>query len=160
TSDLDLWVVLADPNPPDKLGKFVYRDVLLEASYISRDQLQSPELVLGDYHMAGSFRVPSIIADPSGQLTTLQAAVSKDYPKRQWVHKRCEHARNRVLRNLESLNDSQPFHDQVTSWLFATGVTTHVLLVAGLRNPTVRRRYIAVRELLADYRRLDFYEHL
>jgi hypothetical protein len=32
--------------------------------------------------------------------------------------------------------------------------------VAGLKNPTVRRRYVAARELLADYRRLDFYETL
>jgi hypothetical protein len=29
-----------------------------------------------------------------------------------------------------------------------TGVTTHVLLTAGLRNPTIRRRYQAVRALL------------
>jgi hypothetical protein len=48
----------------------------------------------------------------------------------------------------------------VTAWLFATGVTTHVLLVAGLKNPTVRQRYVATRELLADYGRVDFYETL
>ena len=160
TSDLDLWVVLADPNPREKLGKFIYRDVLLEVSYTSFDQLGSPESILGDYHMAGSFRTPSIIADPSGRLTKIQAAVSKDYAKRRWVQKRCEHARDRVLRNLQSLSESELFHDQVASWLFATGVTTHVLLVAGLKNPTVRRRYVAVRELLTDYRRLDFYETL
>jgi hypothetical protein len=160
TSDVDVWVVLADPNPPDKLGKFIYRDVMLEVSYLSSDQLRSPDLILSDYHMAGSFRTPSIILDPSGQLTKLQAAVSKDYAKRQWVYKRCEDARNKVLRNLQSLNESEPFHDQVTVWLFATGVMTHVLLVAGLKNPTVRRRYVAVRGLLADYRRLDVYETL
>jgi hypothetical protein len=160
TSDLDLWVVLADPNAPEKLGKFTYRDVLLEVSYVARDQLESPEAILGDYHMAGSFRTPGIIADPSGQLTRLQAAVSKDYAKRRWVLKRCEDARDRILRNLRSLHEAQPFHDQVTSWLFATGVTTHVLLVAGLKNPTVRRRYVAVRELLTNYGRLDFYEAL
>src|SRR5437764_1336011 len=45
-------------------------------------------------------------------------------------------------------------------WVSAAGVTTHVLLVAGLKNPTVRRRYAAVRELLADYDRLDFHETL
>jgi hypothetical protein len=160
TSDVDLWVVLDASDPPVKLGKFVYCDVLLEVSYVARDQLQSPELILGDYHMAGSFRTPSIIADPSGQLTKLQAAVSKDYAKRRWVAKRCEHARDRVLRNLQPLSESDPFHDHVSAWLFAAGVTTHVLLVAGLRNPTVRRRYVAVRELLVDYGRLDFYEHL
>jgi hypothetical protein len=158
TSDVDVWVVLADPNPPDKLGKFIYRDVMLEVSYLPSDQLQSPDLILGDYHMAGSFRTPNIILDPSGHLTKLQAAVSKEYAKRQWVYKRCEDARNKVLRNLQSLNKSDPVHDQVTAWLFAAGVTTHVLLVAGLKNPTVRRRYLAARELLADYGHLDFYE--
>jgi hypothetical protein len=160
TSDVDLWVVKDDPNPADKLGKFVYRGVLLEVSYMPRDQLGTPEQVLGDYHLAGCFRTPSVIADPSGQLTDLQAAVVKDYAKRQWVYRRCEHARSRILRNLESLNESAPFHDQVSSWLFAAGVTTHVLLVAGLKNPTVRRRYVAVRELLTDYGCLNFYETL
>jgi hypothetical protein len=41
----------------------------------------------------------------------------------------------------------------VLAWLFAAGVTCHVLLVAGLRNPTVRRRYEAVKELLHTYGR-------
>jgi hypothetical protein len=160
TSDVDVWVVLADPDPPDKPGKFIYRDVILEVSYLPSHQLRSPDRILGDYHMAGSFRTPSIISDPTGRLTRLQAAVSRDFVKRQWVYKRCEHARDKVLQNLQSLNESEPFHDQVTAWLFATGVITHVLLVAGLKNPTVRRRYVAARELLADYGHLDFYETL
>jgi hypothetical protein len=160
TSDVDVMVVLTDPNPADKLGKFLYRDVLLEVSYLSSHQLQSSDLILGQYHMAGSFRRPSIILDRSGQLTKLQVAVSKEYAKRQWVYQRCTEARNNVLRHLQSLNESEPFHDQVTAWLFATGVTTHVLLVAGLKNPTVRRRYVAAQELLTDYGHLDFYESL
>ena len=160
TSDVDLWVVLADPDPPAKLGKFIRRDVILDVSCLPDDQLRYSDQILGDYHMAGCFRTPSIIADPSGRLTKLQAAVSRDFANRRWVYRRCEHARNRVLRNLRSLKESDPFHDQVTAWLFATGVTTHVLLVAGLKNPTVRRRYLAARELMADYGHLDFYETL
>lgn len=160
TSDVDVMIVLTDANPPDKLGKFLYRDVLIEASYLPNDRLQSPEMILGNYHMAGSFRAPSIISDPSGQLTRLQAAVSKEYARRSWVRKRCEHAGDNVLNLLQALNASDPLHDQVASWLFANGVTTHLLLTAGLKNPTVRRRYPAVRELLADYGRLDFYETL
>jgi hypothetical protein len=35
-----------------------------------------------------------------------------------------------------------------------------VLLVAGLKNPTVRQRYMAARELLLDYDQADFYERL
>ena len=160
TSDVDVWVVYADAEPPDKFGKFIYRDVMLEVSYQPSDQLQSPDQVLGDYHMAGCFRTPSIILDPSGQLTELQTAVSRDYAKRQWVCKRCEDAVNRVPLNLQKVNETELFHDRVACWLFAAGVTTHVLLVAGLKNPTVRRRYAAVRDLLADYGHLDFYETL
>jgi hypothetical protein len=37
-------------------------------------------------------------------------------------------------------------------------VTTHLLLVAGLKNPTVRQRYVALRELLAEYGCLAAYE--
>jgi len=44
--------------------------------------------------------------------------------------------------------------------LFAAGVTTHILLAAGLRSPTIRGRYAAARELLADYRRIEFHEAL
>jgi len=40
---------------------------------------------------------------------------------------------------------------QVNAWAFSTGVMTHVLLVAALRNPTIRRRYQTVRAVLEDY---------
>lgn len=160
TSDVDVTVALTNPNPPSSPGKFLYRDVLLEVSYIQSEWFPSPESILGHYHIAGAFRTPSVILDPSGRLSELQAAVSRDYAKRRWVLRRCEHARDNALRFLESLDVSQPFHDQVTAWLFGTGVTTHVLLVAGLKNPTVRRRYAAVRELLEEYGRPDFHEEL
>src|SRR5439155_19255962 len=108
-SDVDIMVVLADPSPPAKRGKFRYRDVLLEVSHLPQEQLQSPDLILGQYHLAGSFRTASIILDPSGQLTTLQAAVSREYAKRLWVYKRCEHARDKVLHSYR-LNEAEPFH--------------------------------------------------
>ena len=158
TSDLDVMVVFDEDAASIRTGKLVHGDVLLEISRFSSEQLRSPEVVLSDYRLAGSFHVASVIADPSGQLSDLQAAVAKDYAKRSWVRARCEHARDNVLKHLGSSNESAPFHDQVTAWLFGTGVTTHVLLVAGLKNPTVRSRYQAARELLADYGRLDFYE--
>lgn len=159
-SDVDVMVVLADPVPPEKPGKFLYRGVLLEASYLSEDELRSPEAVLGQYHLAGSFRAPSVILDPSGRLTELQATVSRDFAKRRWVLARCAHARDKVLAGLGRLDASDPFHQQVLTWLFPTGVTTHVLLTAGLQNPTVRNRYAAVRMLLARYGHADLYETL
>ncbi len=160
SSEVDMMVVLEDPGPPDKLGKFLYKDLLLEVSYLPSDQLPSPEVVLAQYHLAGSLRTASVILDPSGWLTELQAVVSRDYAKRYWVRRRCEHARDKVLRGLQHLNAADPFHDQVLIWLFPTGVTTHVLLTAGLRNPTVRQRYVAVGELLREYGHSDLYEEL
>ena len=158
TSDLD--VVIVSPDPPAKPGKFIHRDVLLDVSFLPSERLRSPERVLGDYHLAGSFRVASVISDPSGRLTRLQEAVARDFAECRWVRARCEHAKRHALAHLRSRDESAPFHDQVTAWLFAAGVTTHVLLVAGLRNPTVRRRYLAARALLADYGHLDLYETL
>jgi len=160
TSDLDVNLVLEAPGTEMKLGKFVYRGVLLEVSYIAHDALRSPEAVLGSYHLAGGFRTRSIILDPTGALTTLQEAVLREYARRRWVRKRCEHAVSGVRAFAQSLDEAQPLHDQVTACAFAAGVTTHVLLVAGLENPTVRRRYAAARELLTEYGRLDFHEPL
>lgn len=51
-SDLDIMVVVADRNEPDGRRKFIYRDVLVEVSYLRQDQVQSPEQVLSDYHLA------------------------------------------------------------------------------------------------------------
>jgi hypothetical protein len=98
--------------------------------------------------------------------------VSRDFTKREWVVRRCEHALNKVLKHLQALNPGPAvpggqasdgpvwFHDLVLAWLFGTGVTTHILLAAGLKNPTVRKRYLAARELLAEYGHADLYETL
>jgi hypothetical protein len=160
TSDVDVMVVLDDPDLSARPGKFFYRGVLLEVSYLSRDGLKTPESVLSNYRMAGSFRRPGVILDPSGQLARLQEAVARGFAQRAWVARRCEDACNNVLAHLRSLAGAKLFHDQAACWLFAAGVTTHVLLAAGMKNPTVRRRYLAARELLAEYHRLDFYEPL
>jgi hypothetical protein len=160
TSDVDVMVVCSGTMPENKIGKFLYQGLLLEVSFLPHERIQSPETVLSDYHLAGSFRVPSILMDPTGQLTELQAVVSRDFAKRRWVLRRCEHARSNALNCLKSIDLSAPLHDQVIAWLFANGIMTHILLVAGLKNPTVRRRYLAVRELLAQYDSLDFYQRL
>ena len=158
-SDLDLMLVLDGPPPAQKLGKFVYDSVLLEVSPLTRAQLGTAEDILGQYHLAGSFRGPSIIADPAGFLTPLHEVVAREYARRPWVEARCAHARDKALHGT-MLDAAAPFHNQVNAWLFPTGIETHVLLVAGLRNPTVRRRYAAARELLHEYGRAPFYATL
>lgn len=154
-SDVDVMVV-ADPQPA--IGKFRYHGALLEVSGLAR--LGSPHEVLSDYHLAGSFHLPCVLADPTGRLGEVQRLVARDFAERPWILARCTQAMDRVRGLINSMDESAPLPAQVNAWLFGTGVTTHVLLVAGLRNPTVRRRYAAVRELLAEHGRLDWHEHL
>ncbi|MDX3226147.1 hypothetical protein [Streptomyces sp. ME19-01-6] len=160
TSDVDVVVVTAEDDPPVKPGKLRHDGALLEISYVPWAQLAPPETVLSSYHLAGSFRTDTVIDDPTGRLRSLHARVSRDFAAPPWVRRRCQDARHRVERGLAAIDTSAPFHQQVTSWLFPTGVTTHVLLVAALRNPTVRLRYLAAREVLADHGHLDLYPEL
>lgn len=81
SSDIDLIVVTQPTEPPPKLGKFRYEQALLEATHLSWSQLASAEAVLSDYHLAGSFRTDTIIADPTGRLRRLQAEVAPASPR-------------------------------------------------------------------------------
>lgn len=160
TSDVDVKIVLSDPNLPISYQKQAYQGLMLDISYMSSDQIQSPDMILGNYYLAYHFTTPNIISDPSGQLTKIQEVVSRDFAQRKWVYQRCDHARNQVLNSLAWLQDSQPFHDQVFSWIYPTSTLNHVLLVAGLQNPTVNRMFAATRDLLTTYHLLPFHETL
>lgn len=159
-SDVDIVVVTVHAEQAAKLGKFRYGGVLLEVTILPWREIASVEHVLASYHLAGSFRVDTIIADPGGELRRLQGEIARRFAERVWVQRRCEDARGRIERFLGSIDPSAPWHEQVMAWLFGTGVTTHVLLVAALRNPTVRRRYLACREVLIEYGYTDRYEDL
>jgi hypothetical protein len=160
SSDVDVMVVREGPLPAVKPGKFVSSGVMLDVTDISWNELGSAEDVLGQYHFAGSFRYPSVLADPTGRLRPLNLAVARGFARRTWVRRRCADAMSRIERNLVGSATAEAWHDRVTAWLFGTGVMTHVLLVAGLRNPTVRTRYAAVRDLLRRYGRHEVYETL
>ncbi|MGA8112466.1 MAG: hypothetical protein WCA46_02250 [Actinocatenispora sp.] len=159
-SDVDVAVVMAGDTPRPKLGKFRHRGVLIEVSYVPQDLVTSAEEVLSSYHLAGSFRVDTIIEDPTGSLRTLQATVARDFAEPAWVRRRYEDALDRLRAIVGALDLSEPVYDSVTRWLFSTGVTTHVLLVAALRNPTVRLRYRAARDVLVEYGQEDLYRDL
>jgi hypothetical protein len=159
TSDVDVTVVL-DEARAQKLGKLMYQGLLLEVSFVQWDEIQSYETILGESQMAGAYQAAHILADPTGHLTRLQEEVASQFARRAWVRQRCLHARDKVLGCLHSLDESAPLHAQVNAWLFGTSLTTLILTVAALQAPTVRRRYVEVRELLAKHGRLDFYQEL
>ncbi len=159
TSDVDVMVVL-DREETGKPGKLVHEGMLLEITFLDAGLFADPETILGNYHLAASFVQPGIIADPSGTLASLQREVAREFPRRPRVEARCRDAAARVTAGLDAVTGDGFLPQQVMAWIFPTGVLTHVLLVAGLRNPTVRKRYEAVRDLLQEYGRLDAYEPL
>ncbi len=159
-SDVDVVVVTSQAEPPLKLGKFMHRGALLEVTYLPWSRIASVDDVLASYHLAGSFRADTIIADPTGDLRRLQVQVSRLFAKQVWVRRRCEDARQKAEQGLRGIDIAAPWPDQVMAWLFPTGVTTHILLVAALRNPTVRLRYLAAREVLVAYAHAGLYQDL
>ncbi len=160
TSDVDLAEFHTGDEQPERRGKFLRDGLIFEVSARLLDQLPGPDEVLSTYRAAGGFRTSSVISDPTGRLGELSASVERDFAKRRWVEKRVEDARANCLGYVEKVGEDRPFHEQVTAWLFAAGITTHVILAAGLRNPTVRKRFFAAREVLSGFGHLDFYESL
>ena len=158
-SDLDLMIVLDSPEVFDKKGKFRYKGILLEVSYISIENLKPPRSVLINPYLAGSFWRPNNIKDPSGYLTKLHEFISKNFTKRKFVVKRCEFVENKILNNYQ-IKKEKSLPDQVLSWVFPTGITAHLLLAAGFKNLTVRKRYVEVKKLLKNYGQQDFYSEL
>ncbi|MFI6292718.1 hypothetical protein ACIBEJ_14105 [Nonomuraea sp. NPDC050790] len=157
-SDVDVFVVTGERRR--KLGKFRFEGALLEATYLTWERIPSAAAILGDYHLAGAFKDDNVLADPSGRLRELQRAVGPAWAEPHWVRERCEHAESGILKGLAAMDEAQPYPARVMRVLFAAGVTTHVLLTAGLRNPTVRLRYPAVRMMLMPYGRAALYEGL
>ena len=156
-SDVDVLVVVDEAATWDKPGKFAVDGVLLEVSDLPAAQVASGKQVLGTYALAGSFRDPDIILDPTGHLAAVATTVTAHYADEDQVRRRMADARDRV-RSGFAIRDGAPFADQVIHWAFPAAVTTHVVLVAGLRNPTVRKRYLMIRELLAEYGLEDRYD--
>lgn len=154
-SDVDVLVVRA--AAAEKLGKFRWGGVLLEVTFVTWADLGAAEDVLGSWVFAGCFRGDGVLADPTGRLAGLRARVSAEFADPVWVRRRCAGVRARIEAGLRGLEGSGPLHEQVTAWLFSTSLTAVLPLVAGLVEPTVRRRYVVAREVLAAYGMADRY---
>ncbi|MCO1582574.1 hypothetical protein M8C13_43200 [Crossiella sp. SN42] len=87
-------------------------------------------------------------------------AVAADFAAPRWVRRRCARAEARIRAGLDAARAAAPWPDRVLRWLFATGVSTHVLLTAALRDPTIRLRYAATGTLLAELGRPEWQEEL
>lgn len=160
SSDVDVRVVVEGPLAPADRHKSLYRDILLEAAFVTREELGSADEILANPHLAGSLWHPVLLLDPAGELEQLGRDVGARFARRTRVDERRSRVRHLALRFLRGIEQAGSFPEQVTSWLFGTSVTTLVLLAAGLRNLTVRRRYAESRALLEEHGRLGFHDEM
>jgi hypothetical protein len=75
-SDVDVMVVRAGSARPPKLGKFPYRGVLLDVTYLPWDELASVDEVATSHYLAPSFSSDQVIVDPTGHLARLREEIS------------------------------------------------------------------------------------
>ncbi len=158
SSDVDVLLVRNDPGA--KLGKFRHHGVLVEVSAVTWDELGGPADVLGSWVFAPCFRTDTVIVDPTGRLAAIRERVSAGYADPVWVRRRCVGVCRRLVAGLRRLDGAAPLHDQVLAWVFPTSVLALLPVVAGLWDPTVRRRYVRAREVLAGHGFADRYPEL
>ncbi|AIC93471.1 hypothetical protein [Shouchella lehensis] len=159
SSDIDMMIV--STNKQDKkLGKFLYKGLLLEVTTLDYTLFLHKETILADYHVGYSFAHTIVLNDVDDVLVPLQKEVARDFYHIEWVYCRCEQVKEKSIAGLTAIPTSAPFHEQVMSWLFPTGVLAHLFLTAALENPTVRKRYTAVQAVLKRFNMDDVYEAL
>ncbi|MEH0844622.1 hypothetical protein V6U81_19750 [Micromonospora sp. CPCC 205711] len=158
SSDVDVLVVR--DGPAAKRGKFRHRGVLLEVTALTWDDLGSPEVVVGSWVFAPSFRRDTVIVDPTGRLAGIRGRVSAGFADPEQVRRRCAGVRERIEVALRALDNGAPLHTLVMGWLFPTTLPAVLPVVAALRDPTVRRRYPLAREVLAAHGLANRYPEL
>lgn len=155
-SDVDLLAVVPGPAPA-KLGKLTHHGVRLDVDFVGMAELADPDVVAGTFYLAPSFAAGAVLADPAGLLEPLVRHVQAVFADPVTIRARMAGVSARMDAGVARIAAAPTWSEAVLRWLFTTSLTTQQLLVAGLRNPTVRRRYLAVRTLLSDRGRADAY---
>ncbi len=146
-SDVDVHVVLAGPVPP-KPGKIRHMGVLLDVSHEPEASLADAGALASSPVLAPAFAAGRILLDPTGRLLALHEAVASTFAEPAAVRRRCEDVLAAIEKGMAALDAGAPWHEQVMAWMFPGTRVTHVVLVAALRNPTVRLRFPAARDVL------------
>jgi hypothetical protein len=166
SSDVDLTVLVAPsttsvgrPVPGAaglRSGKQLVDGVLVDVSYLEEGALVDPAWVAASFVYAPSFRGGQVLADPTGHLGRLEAAIAPSFATPAAVRARTADVHRRIRARLTALEPGATWADLVLHWLFPTSLTAVSRLVAALRMPTIRQRYLRAREVTppAEYERL------
>jgi hypothetical protein len=155
SSDVDVTVLVAAASAR-RSGKQLVDGVLADVSYLEERVLADPAWVASSFVYAPSFRGGQVLADPTGHLGRLEAAIAPGFATPAAVRARTADVHRRIRARLSALDPHAAWPDLVLHWLFPTTLTAVAKLVAALRMPTVRLRYLRAREVTPPAE----YEHL
>ncbi len=161
SSDIDIVLVFEAGACPPKIGKLRTEGVLLEITCMDEGEFQDLGHVLSTHYLAYALNAGMILYDPSGTLARLHENVKKEYARPEWVEARCEKHYQRIEQSVAGyVPESMTLPHTVNGWAFTTGITCSPILLAGLQNCTVRKRYPAARQVLETYGMGGFYPKL
>lgn len=163
--DVDLHLVFDDEIPPlPSASPFMsileeeFEGVLIEAGVKSVAEYRSPEAVLANPEIAHHLTLDSVLYDPDGVLSGLQAQVRRRYAERQWVQARIAYERAGV-RWVYDRRAGVPPSVEANLIGYSFTFITAALAVAALKPPAVGGRMAAhLHEHLAASGRPDLYE--
>jgi hypothetical protein len=159
--DVDMHLILPDDvDVPGENVEALYKGLMIEAGFRQQKDYCTPEVVLSDPVIASHMAVPSILYDPTGFLTRLHKAVTREYACRKWVQVRCEAEKCEAFAMLES---AARIPDPVTGLsllAYAGTFVSGVLALASLKPITGRRSYPQMRLILGARRKADLHERL
>ncbi|GAA3218007.1 hypothetical protein GCM10017691_00450 [Pseudonocardia petroleophila] len=142
TSDVDVTVVVDGPRVPPRTGLFRRDGVLLDVGFVTAADLEASAR---SWVFAPGLAAGHVLADADGRLTALSRAVAARFAEPAEVARRVDDVAAAVRDRLRPPDPARPWPEQVIAWPFPTTLLTHVPLVAALRTPTVRLRYVAAR---------------
>ena len=142
--------------PGRRSGKRLVEGVPVDVSYLEERTVADPAWVATSFVYAPSFRGGQVLADPTGHLGRLEAAIAPSFAAPAAVRARTADVHRRIRARLTALDPDAPWAELVLQWLFPTSLTAVARLVAALRMPTVRQRYLRARAVTppAEYERL------
>lgn len=159
-SDVDLFVVVDGQAMPERPGKTLVDDVVLEINFIDWNSISNPDDILSDYHLAGAFVCDGLLRDPDGRIAGIRQAVAKEFAAPDRIMQRCAQAKDRATSFIAQFRQHTELHDKVTCLFFGAGVCAHMILVVDQKNPTIRRRYAEMQKTLQAKGQLELHERL
>ncbi|NJN84861.1 MAG: hypothetical protein HC802_22955 [Caldilineaceae bacterium] len=147
--DVDLVIVTDDVEQAASENlELDWHDLMLEIGYLSMQEHDSPETVLGDPKIAPNLVTSPIVADPFGVLRPLQEAVRQKYAQEQWVIARCDAEKKAIQEWNDAIGASPSSEERLGSVWYCLNFCAGLLAVASLRKPTHRRTLTLLKEIV------------